>query len=292
MMPKVQLCWKARRRWLVFLMSTGLWVLAALSALEAEPALALNGSARTFSCQNCYSSGDFVAAGVAQAKSLGLPGLYVIVSQTYARSGFIQVTGQVPACGLSCGGGLLNVSGTALGQDGGPLGSDSELNNIDVGLFAVDRTIPLSVTMLPGCGAQQSDCGPSLATSTDTAVGFWIGNQLEAAGYVSIPSVISIVVEFKNGDVAVFKHTGGDIFSWTWGQKAWNALHQPIDRYGNVKTNQNTSGTGGGTGSGSNGSYVYGFTMYSDCVFNVSESVPLVGAVSDTQVTILTYAPC
>jgi hypothetical protein len=103
-----------------FLMSTALWGLAVLSALP-EPAFALNGATRAMDCPNSYSSNDFIAAGLAQAYSLGLPGLYVVVSQTYARTGFIQVKGEVPACGLGCGEGLLNASAAALGQDGSAL---------------------------------------------------------------------------------------------------------------------------------------------------------------------------
>jgi hypothetical protein len=129
-------------------------------------------------------------------------------------------------------------------------------------------------------------------------VAYVIGEALLAAGYLSstIPDVLSIAVTFKNGDVAVYQHIQGqDIHSWKWGGKAWNALHQPIDRNGNVIGNPNTSGTGGGGGSGGVApGFVWGFSLYSDCVFDVSESVPATGGVSGSEVTIVTdnYVPC
>lgn len=297
MTPNVQPFRKARGRWFVFLMSTALWGLVMLSALEPEPALALNGSTVSLSCPSCYSSGDFITSALTQAYSLSQPGLYVVVSQTYARTGFIQVTGEVPACGKACGEGLLNASGAALGQDGGPLGSDAELNNIDVGVFGLDRTFPMYVTAVPGCGAEQSDCGDSLASSTDTGVGIMIGIALAAQGIDvnNLPQVLSIAVTFQNGDVAVYQHvSGGGPYGWIWGQKAWNSNHQPIDRNGNVIVNPNSSGSGSGSGSGATqgplGSLVYGFSMYSDCVFNTSETITVNGGV--IIVSDKSYAPC
>lgn len=296
MTPNVRSFRKARGRGFVFLMSAVLWGLSVLSALDPQPAHALNGATRALTCQNCYTSGDFVAAGVAQAESEGLPGLYVVVGQTYARTGLIQVTGQVPSCGLSCGEGLQNVSGVALGQDGSPLGSDSELNNIDVGLFGVDRSLPLEANVIPGCGAQQPGCGTSLATSSDAGIGLEIGDVLTAAGYTEadLPSVLSIVVVFQNGDIAVYTHNSSqNLYVWTYGGYAWNAQHQPIDRQGNVINNPNSAGSGGGGGNGTNGTSTYGFSDYSDCVFKTSVSLP--GNVIGNTVIIqgdASYLPC
>jgi len=299
MTPNVQPFRRARGRWLVFLMNTALWGLAVLSALEPEPAFARNGATRTMNCPNCYSSNDFIAAGLAQANSLGVPGLYVVVSQTYARTGLIQVTGEVPACGLSCDEGLLNESAAALGQDGSPLGSDSELNNIDVGLFGVDRSLPLEVPIVPGCGAQQSACGDSLASSTDAGVGVVVGEALEAAGYTSasIPPVLSIAVTFQNGDVAVYQHiSGGDITAWKW-FAAWNSNHAPIDRNGNVINNNNTAGSGGGIASGITNGMVYGVADYTACfITTTSSQVPLLEISGDFDGDVVlitsTYPPC
>lgn len=296
MTPNVRSFRKAGGRGFVFLMSAVLWGLSVLSALDPQPAHAFNGATRALTCQNCYNSSDFIAAGVAQAQSVGLPGLYVVVSQTYARTGLVQVSGEVPACGLSCGEGLLNVSGAAVGLDGSPLGSDSDLNNIDVGLFGVDRTLPNEADVVPGCGADQPGCGPSLASSSDAGIGIEIGDVLTAAGWTEadLPSVLSIFVIFQNGDRALYTHNSSqNLYIWTYGGYAWNKANAPITRQGKVINNPNTAGSGGGGGNGTNGSLVWGFSDYSDCVFSVTVSLP--GNVNGNTVTIqgdASYLPC
>jgi uncharacterized membrane protein YgcG len=300
MTPKVDPLRTPWGRWWVFLTSVALWSLTLLSAFAPQPALALNGDSRTLFCQSCYSSTDFVTAGVAEANRNVLPGLYVVVSQTYARTGLIRVTGEVPACGRSCGQGLLNVSGAAMEPDGSALGSDADLGTIDAAFFAVDRGFPMSVTIPVGCGAQQSDCGNSLATSTDAGIAYVIGEALQAAGYTqsTVPDVVSIIVVFQNGDKALYQHIPGqDIYSWKFSGYAWNAAGTPINRNGTTKSNPNTAGTGGGGGTGGSGSFVYGFSEYSDCVWQVSIDVPNLGGVSGGTVSVVgftaeAYTPC
>jgi hypothetical protein len=195
---------------------------------------------------------------------------------------------------------LINATATALVEGGGPLGSDSDLNGIDVGLFGMDRTVPLVVNLPLDCGGAQSGCGASFAGSNDTAVGLGIGAALQAAGVNTaiLPQVISIAVKFKNGDVAVYQHIPGQGgYSWKWGRKAWNSAGQPIDQNGHVIQNPNTAGGGSGTGSGTAqgplGVLTFGFSGYSACVFNANEIFPPAGGASgDTVIIVASYAPC
>jgi hypothetical protein len=128
-----------------------------------------------------------------------------------------------------------------------------------------------------------------------------IGEVLLAAGYntSTLPDqTVSITVRFQNGDVAIYQHiVGADIYSWKFSGFAWNSAGKPINRNGTLKSNPNTAGSGGGGGSGGSGNFVFGFSDYSDCIWQVTVQHSDLGSVGSAGVTIVgfqaeSYTPC
>jgi len=235
------------RRWKSWLVSGGYSAGAVfVSCAVPDQAMAVNGFTQVTTCASCYTRADFVAAGIQTANRFARPGTFLVISNAYARSAFVAVTGEpAPNCYPSngCNPYLINAAGTAETQGGAAMTSDSQLSQLDKGIFAVDRKSPTVVTVSPQYSV-------TFINSLDEEVGPGIDQALANKGinWSTLPVGAIVLVKFQDGTRAAFVKTNSQItIHWAWFGFAWNANGQPINRGGGLIQNPNTSGTGGGS---------------------------------------------
>lgn len=175
------------------------------------------------------------------------PGTYVVMSQDYARTAFVQVTGTVKTRmreGLPETY-LANVVGTPVNSSGGPVASDDEFDQLDGVMFGASRTTTITGVVVP------SNYAASFIGSLEEEVVPGIGQGVVAKGINpgSIPVGTVITVTFSDGTTAQYvKASNFSTYQWVWNGVAHDAQGRRIDRSGAPVGNSNRGDNGGGEG--------------------------------------------
>jgi hypothetical protein len=188
---------------------------------------------------------DFGTAALQQAQALVQPGTYVVSSRNYPRTGYVRVTGSPGyECDQwgECEYVLQNAYAQLLGENGAPISTAAELNQVDEATFIASRA-----EKIPPLPINPTYAG-SFINSDDAFVSPAIGQALLVAGinqgYLPIGTVVIVV--FQDGTSAQYRKVCQCTEMWIWNGKAWNAQGKRITRNGTLVSNPNTTGQGTG----------------------------------------------
>jgi hypothetical protein len=208
---------------------------------------AYEGNFFVVQCAHCATIADFATAGLEHARAAMVPGTYVVVSESHARSAYVRVTGQAGTwCDIDyygeCYPTLFNAYGEAVTETGSALIETGQLERIDEALFAINRYQRIEPVMLP------SLYQTSFIHSLDEEIGPGITYVLSQRGInvFNLRMGTRVLVRFPDGTSALFEKVSQTTVMWRWSGMAWDRYGRPIHRNGALQDGWIVPGLFGG----------------------------------------------
>ena len=215
--------------------------------LAPAVAHASNGDIFVVNCPNCATVSQFRQVAENTAALNAAPGTYVVSSEAYGRTAFVQVTGQImtfcdPPYYEVCHTNLYSATGAVVDRYGFNVTSEATLERLDEETF-MGRRPEFYTVNLP------QQYGTSFINSYEGEIHGGISLALSQKGVnvALLRTGTLVLVKFRDGTSAIYVKVINMTYMWSWHGIAWNSAGQQIDRSGNlVWTNPNVSGGGSG----------------------------------------------